>query len=68
MSIKENLIKEGYAYGKKYKYEVYKITSEGKVYAYKYERYYRNEDGEKRLNSLYRARKTLTLKIVEMKE
>ena len=67
MTIREKLVKDGYAYGRKYKYEVYKITKSGKVYAYKYEKYFRNQNGEKQLNWKAHASETLTLKIVEVK-
>lgn len=67
MSIRENLAKDGFAYGRKYKYETYKITKDGKVYAYKYERYYQNQNGERRLNWKEHANNTDTLKIVEVK-
>lgn len=67
MSIRESLVKNGYAYGRKYKYEIYKITKNGKVYAYKYERYFRGQNGEKRINWKEHANNTNTLKIVEVK-
>lgn len=67
MKLKFKLMAFGYARGTKYTYKTYKITKQGKVYAYKYETYYTGTTGQKLLNTLKMAQNMHTVKIVEVK-